>query len=104
MSPRIMEQLRKYDVTAETELKLEYFFYTNTEEKASRLAKALAEIGYDSGYNVSASNKKEYVITGWTGNLPMTDRRVIQWTAEMCDLGADHDCEFDGWGTYPERQ
>jgi hypothetical protein len=29
-----MAQLRKYGVTDETELKLEFFFYTNTEAKA----------------------------------------------------------------------
>jgi hypothetical protein len=34
MAPQTMAQLRKYGVTDETELKLEFFFYTNTEAKA----------------------------------------------------------------------
>src|SRR5437870_1400066 len=41
MTPQTVAQLPKYEVTAHTQLKLEYFFYTNTKEKAAALAQKL---------------------------------------------------------------
>src|SRR4051812_3847553 len=55
MTPQTVAQLRKYGVTDESQLKLEYFFYTNTKEKAAALAPALIGIGYSSSYDDSAS-------------------------------------------------
>jgi hypothetical protein len=28
---------------------------------------------------------------------------VLDWTSRMCDVGREHDCEFDGWGTNPKQ-
>jgi hypothetical protein len=103
MTPQTMTQLRKYGVTPASQLKLEYFFYTNTPEKAATLAQHLASLGYTGDHGRSASGKKQYVITGWTPRLPMDDQSVLAWTALMCDTGHEHDCEFDGWGTNPQQ-
>lgn len=103
MAPQTMEQLRGYGVTDESELKLEYFFYTNTREKAEGLAKDLADRGYDGGHDVAAGDSSQFVITGWTTPMKMTDEIVAGWTGEMCDLGYKFDCEFDGWGTNPNQ-
>lgn len=37
MTPQTLDQLRKLNVPVDKELKLEYFFYTNTEDKAEQL-------------------------------------------------------------------
>ena len=103
MTPQTVAQLRKYEVTAHTQLKLEYFFYTNTKEKAAALAQKLADMGYTGSYDHSASDKKQFVVTGWTSRMMMDDQTVLDWTARMCDVGHDHDCEFDGWGTNPKQ-
>jgi hypothetical protein len=103
MTPQTMAQLRKFGVTNESQLKLEYFFYTNTQEKAAALAQKLADLGYTGKFDHSASNKKQFVINGWTERMPMDDQTVINWTAQMCDAGHEHDCEFDGWGTNPKQ-
>ena len=103
MAPQTMEQLRGYGVTDESKLKLEYFFYTNTPEKAERLAKDLADRGYEGGHEVAAVDPSQFVITGWTTPMKMTDEVVVGWTSEMCDLGHQFDCEFDGWGTNPNQ-
>ena len=103
MTPQTVAQLRKYEVTAQTQLKLEYFFYTNTKEKAAALAQKLADMGYTGSYDHSASDKKQFVVTGWTSRMMMDDQTVLDWTARMCDVGHDHDCEFDGWGTNPKQ-
>lgn len=103
MTPQTMAVLRNYQVTDQSELKLEYFFYTNTRKKAAALAQRLAAMGYTGGFDVAAGNKKQFVVTGWTSPIKMDDQSVLDWTALMCDLGHEHDCEFDGWGTNPKQ-
>lgn len=101
MTPMTMEQLRKYDVTEDKELKLEYFFYTDTNDKAKALTNELQENKYEAQFGVSASDKKLFIITGWTTRMKMTDEVVINWAKQMCETGYKYDCEFDGWGTDP---
>ena len=103
MTPQTMAQLRSFGVTGQTRLKLEYFFYTNSEEKAEALAETLAGMGYDGGYSVSSEDDSLFLINGWTSPISMDDPTVTDWTARMCDLGQEHDCEFDGWGTEPDQ-
>jgi hypothetical protein len=103
MTPQTVARLRKFGVTDESQLKLEYFFYTNTKEKAAALAQKLTELGYAGGYDHAATNKKEFVVNGWTSPMTMDDKTVLDWTASMCDLGREHDCDFDGWGTNPKQ-
>ncbi len=71
-----MTQLRKYGVTDQTQLKLEYFFYTNAKEKAAALAQKLAELGYAGRYDQSVSDKKQLLVTGWTQGMKMDDQTV----------------------------
>jgi hypothetical protein len=103
MTPQTVAQLRVYGVTDESQLKLEYFFYTNTKEKASALAQKLADLGYTGSYDHSASDKHQFVVTGWTSPMMMDAQTVLDWTGRMCDAGHGHDCEFDGWGTNPQQ-
>jgi hypothetical protein len=103
MAPQTIAQLRNFGVTDQSQLKLEYFFYTNTREKAAALAQKLAALGYAGSYDHSAGNKRQFVITGWTSRMNMDDQTVLDWTGRMCDVGHEHDCEFDGWGTNPKQ-
>jgi hypothetical protein len=103
MSPMTLEQLRKYGVTDQTELKLEYFFYTNSESKAAKLADVLKKKGYSVEHGPSASDKKVQVVTGWTEKMKMSEAVVVAWTEEMTDRGFAADCDFDGWGTNPKQ-
>ncbi len=100
-TPETLKQLYKLGVKGDTRLKLEYFFYTNTIEKASALAKVMEKKGYSVEYKPSAHNKKIYVITGWTDKMFMNEATVTEWTRQMCQIGYDNDCEFDGWDTTP---
>jgi regulator of RNase E activity RraB len=103
MTPMTIAELRKIGVTDDRQLKLEYFFYTNTSEKAAALAAELEALGYDGEYDVSASDKRQYVITGWTQVMLMDVITVASWVRRMCEIGDRHDCEFDGWGTTPAQ-
>jgi regulator of RNase E activity RraB len=103
MTPQIMEQLRKINVSSDKELKLEYFFYTNTADKAKLFANEIGRLNYEVKYGQSAGDKKSFVITGWTTKMKMQDDIVANWTKEMCELGYKFDCNFDGWGTSPNQ-
>ncbi len=102
MTPQTLQQLRTYNVTEEKRRKLEYFFYTDTVEKADALAAALKNKNYEVEHRPSASDAKVHVVTGWTAEITMSDNAVLNWTKEMCALGFTHDCDFDGWGTNAE--
>ena len=101
MTPQTMEQLRKINVSADKEFKLEYFFYTNTADKAKLFADELGKLNYEVKHGQSAGDNKSFVITGWTTKMKMQDNVVANWTKEMCELGYKFDCDFDGWGTSP---
>ena len=100
---QIMDQLRKVGVTPDKELKLEYFFYTNTVDKAQILAAEIQQLNYSVQHNRSAGNSNLFVITGWTIKMKMTDSIVAEWAKKMCELGYKFDCDFDGWGTSLEQ-
>lgn len=103
MTPQTMKQLRKIDVSADKELKPEYFFYTNTADKAKLFADEIGKLNYEVKYEQSAGDKKSFLITGWTTKMTMEDNVVASWTKEMCELGYKFDCDFDGWGTSPDQ-
>ena len=76
-------------------------FYTNDKKKAESLVKELAKLGYEGGHDIAAEAPDQFVITGWTIPIKMSDESVVGWTGRMCDLGHKLDCEFDGWGANP---
>lgn len=103
MTPATLGELRKLGVTTETSLKLEFFFYTNTVDKAQALAAVLAQKGYEVHHEKAAIGNGQFVITGWTQTMKMDERVVAGWVKEMWALGFEYDCEFDGWGTSPDQ-
>jgi regulator of RNase E activity RraB len=103
MASQTLKQLRDLGVIETKELKLEYFFYTNTSDKAQNLADEIQKLNYTVEHGKSAGDKKLFVISGWTIKMTMADAIVINWTKHMCDLGFKFDCEFDGWGTNPDQ-
>jgi regulator of RNase E activity RraB len=103
MTPQTVKQLRGYGVTPEKELRLEFFFYTDTAEKAAALAAELLTRKYEVQHGPAAGGDKTQIVKGWTPKMPMNDRAVLDWTREMCTVGYTHDCEFDGWGTNPTQ-
>ena len=104
MSPQTLAQLRGYGVTEDAKLKLEFFFYTDTKEKASTLTKELRErLEYKVESRPSASDASLLTVTGWTTRLKLSEPAVVAWTEKMSRLGYENDCDFDGWGTNPEQ-
>ncbi len=103
MAPLTMEKLREHGVRPESQLRLEYFFYTDSVAKAVALERALLDLGYSSELDLSGSDDGSYIVTGWTTKMPMDDDTVVDWVRSMCEVGYGVDAEFDGWGTNPNQ-
>ena len=103
ITPKVVEQLRNIGITEDKSLKLEFFFYTNTNDKAKELALELEKLNYEVYYDTSAANKKVFVITGWTTQMLMDNDIIVKWAEKMCEIGYTYDCEFDGWGTTEDQ-
>lgn len=99
-----INKLRKLNVTDDEQLKLEYFFYTDTLEKAAQLAAEMGKLKYAVSHGVSTGDKNLYIITGWTTRMKMSDEVVRKWINKMCETGYKYDCDFDGWETNPDQE
>lgn len=104
LTPQTLNQLRELGVTENKELKLEFFFYSNTIEKVERLSEELKKMNYEVQFGQSEGDKKLFISTGWTAKMKMTNRTVTSWTKNMCEVGYKFDCDFDGWGTTPDQE
>ena len=104
LAPIAMNNLRMLDIDDDSELKVEFFFYTNTLEKAKTLSIELEKLSYELyHYGECGFKKGLYSITGCTDKMKMSDNIVAKWAQDMCELGYIFDCEFDGWGTTPDQ-
>jgi hypothetical protein len=101
--PQVLRQLTELGATADRPLRLEYFFYTDAEQKAAALGAALRQKEYAVEAGRSPAGRNQYCVTGWTTPVVMDVDAVCAWSAEMCELGFTHDAEFDGWGTNPNQ-
>ena len=96
---QVLGLLKKHSLSDANLRCLEFFFYTNTIDKAKLLAVELQKKEYSAAYRKSGHGNKSFVITGWTRKISIGDSALATWAKEMCELGYKYDCEFDGWGT-----
>jgi regulator of RNase E activity RraB len=105
IAPHVLDLVHSLnDDAEEQELKIEFFFYSNKLENAKRLADELGKMNYSVEYGSSPGDQNKICITGWTTKMKMTGEVLEQWTKLMCDIGYKCDCEFDGWGTFPDQE
>lgn len=95
-------RLRDSAVEEEDELKIDYFFYTNTLEKSQVLAREIQKLDYTIHNGVTLHDKNIFVISGRTTKMKMMHEILRKWTAEMCELGYKHDCNFESWKIVPD--
>ena len=84
--------------TEETKRRLEYFFDTNSNKKANALIKTLRAMGYH--IEKDASHRPNIRVKGWTTEMKLAAETVLSWEIQMLKTGFEHDCIFNGWGTY----
>src|SRR6185436_7670456 len=71
LAPQTLQQLRELGVTADKDLKLEFFFYSNTIDKVEKLSDELKKMNYEVQFGQSQGDKKLFISTGWTAKMKM---------------------------------
>ncbi len=105
MNSRVLKQLLALGMNENANLKLEFFFYTDQQDKANNLAIELTRLGYKiEKTEPSAGNKNLYLVSGWSTEINMDSSHITEWTTRMCELGLKEDCQFDGWGTFHDQE
>ncbi|MBD3329076.1 hypothetical protein GF357_01120 [Candidatus Dojkabacteria bacterium] len=87
MSLQTLTQLKQSGITDSSELKLEFFFYTDNENKAISLVNTLKDKKCLVEFSVSAENAKIFIITGWTSPIKIDKDSISNWTKTMAKLG-----------------
>lgn len=90
-------RLRDSAVEEEDELKIDYFFFTDTLEKSQALIKEIQKLDYTIHDGITSNDKNLFLITGRTTEMKMMHEILRKWVVEMCELGYAHDCNFDSW-------
>ena len=86
-----------------TESPVEFFFYTDTEDKANNLAIELVKLRYEVyGIHSPANDIQERSIIGATIPLLIKEQEMTKWCEAMNKMGYETDCRFDGLGTLIE--
>jgi len=94
-----VRRMRMIGVEAKDELSLDFFFYTDTQAKATGLVEALKGLELSARARPGTEKNGPFVVHGTTREMPMEESVLSKWVETMCKLGSDHDAEFDAWGT-----
>lgn len=104
LSIESLVSLRDSEVEEEDELKIDYFFYTDTLEKSQKLEKEIQKLDYIVNHGIASHDKTLFVISGRTTKIKMMHETLKEWIGEMCDLGYKYDCSFDAWKIVEKSQ
>lgn len=97
LATETLVSLRDASIEEEDELKIDYFFHTDTLEKAQKLNEEIQKMGYIVNYGPALKDKNLLVISGRTKKIKMMHESLSKWVADMCKLGYEFDCSFDNW-------
>ena len=98
LAPKVLSIFNRFSSEVKTR-RLDYFFYTDTQEKALALAADLEKLAYNVEVDAEPGVNGLFCISGQATAIKMTTEAMISWTRNMCELGYQNDCRFDGWGT-----
>lgn len=102
LSQRLFKLFKQYGGT-KIESPVEFFFYTDAEDKANNLVIELVKLKYEIyGIYPPAEDIQNWSIIGVTTPLLMNENELSKWCETMNRLGYETDCRFDGWGTLIE--
>jgi|SRR5690554_3097353 len=101
---RTLGVMSEFNLKAKEKLEIDFFFYTDTSEKAQKLSEELKKLDLEVSWYELVNNRNLYSVIGWTDKIENDEELLIYWSKFMCQLGYKFDCNFDGWGmvSYPE--
>ena len=101
MNRETFSRLQEMGLKPDTQVQLDFSYIVPGKREASGLAQLLQS---ETDYDVEVSSTGTFFTKSWhlegrtretPINLPMLD----QWVRWMVAAGANHNCQFDGWGT-----
>lgn len=96
MTVQTWQQLQSHGITEETELILDFMYYSPQKEDAEKLKQFLEN------YEISIQKEENgelWVVEGKTSPTAVSEAILLQWVDYMVAAGWDYNCYFDGWGT-----
>lgn len=101
---RTLGVMSEFNLKAKEKLEIDFFFYTDTSEKAQKLSEELKKLNFEVSWHEFKMDRKIYSVVGSTDKMQNDEELLIYWSKFMCQLGYKFDCEFDGWSvvSYPE--
>lgn len=95
---RTLGVMSEFNLKAKEKLEIDFFFYTDTSEKAQKLFEELKKLDLEVSWYELVNNRNLYSVIGWTDKMANDEELLLYWSKYMCQLGYKFDCEFDGWG------
>ncbi|WET01781.1 ribonuclease E inhibitor RraB [Flavobacterium sp. YJ01] len=89
--------LRDAGIEEEDELRIDFFFYADTRQKAEALEMGIQEKDFSANFETALHDKNLFIISGKTGKIKMMHETLSKWVTEMSELGYGNDCIFDSW-------
>lgn len=101
---RTLGVMRGFHLKAKEKLEIDFFFYTDTSEKAEKLANELKKLDFEVCCHRPRKNRNLYAVVGSIDKIYNDEELLTYWAKHMCQLGYKFDCEYDGWGmvSYPQ--
>lgn len=103
LNNRVLQLISSVGGKPDTLKSVEFFFYSDEQDKANNLVIELNKQGYTL-YGVGAPEHQgqEWSIIGCTPPMVLEEKELNNWSEKMLQLGYECDCKFDGWGTLVE--
>jgi len=105
LNKKVLELRKKFGGNANVFQRVEFFFYSDQEDKANNLAIELSKLGYEVySVNPPAYKDQQWSVIGCTSPIDLREDELTNWSTQMIELGYQCDCKFDGWGTFISEQ
>jgi hypothetical protein len=99
MTPATWGVMRTRGVSEATPLKVDLFFYSPNEDRAQALASHLRDTLGNAECDVqSGTSNGTFSVQAVVPERTYTEQALLELVTNMCNVGFEHDSEFDGWG------
>ena len=103
MNEETLFEFNEYGIDENATRILEFFFFSNDVLKLEQLKAALLNMKCkELQLEQDPESKKHWVLFGETNPMKMELSTINNWTKNLCEIGFEYDCDFDGWGAKME--
>ena len=93
----VLERIYSAGVRPTDKLGIEFFFITDSQQKAQHLSERLIS-DFPSYLDIKVEETEDYwEVTGITSIIEMNITEINKWNQLMWHIGYEYDCQLDGW-------